>query len=265
MNTPVSFRQRLLAREPLLGTFIKTPTVQTTEIIGELGFDFVVIDQEHAPFDRVTVDLLILAARAARIAVLVRVPAGEPGSLLSALDSGANGILLPHVATARIARDFVAAARYRNGHRGFSNSPRAGRYGGASIWEHVDACDAQTAVIAMIEDPQALDHVNEIAAVEGLDAFFIGRGDLTVAYGAESPNSDIVRFAVQRISNAARAGSKALCAHVGRLDASEMSWLREQGVSSFIVSSDQGLLRKAGADVLAEFRALTRPADGKNS
>ena len=75
-TTPARFRERLVARELLLGTFIKTPVTHPVEIIGSAGFDFVVIDQEHAPFDRVTLDALILAGRAVGTAVLVRAPSG---------------------------------------------------------------------------------------------------------------------------------------------------------------------------------------------
>lgn len=232
---PASFRQRLLAGEPLLGTFIKTPTVHTTEIIGSLGFDFVVTDQEHAPFDRVTTDLILLAA----------------------LDDGAQGIVVPHVATAGHARAVVAAARYRGGRRGFSNSPRAGGYGRAGVWEHVDASDAATAVIAMVEDPQALDRVDEIAAVDGLDALFIGRGDLTAVLQAEAVDAPPVRAAVERIASAARTHHKPLCAHAGRIDTAELRWLRGLGISCFIVGSDQGYLRSAAAEAQVRFRELT--------
>lgn len=92
-----SFRRRLHAGETLVGTFLKTPTSHATEIVGELGFDFVVIDQEHAPFDRMSTDVALLAARAMNVPALVRVPG--PETILSVLDCGATGVLVPHVAT----------------------------------------------------------------------------------------------------------------------------------------------------------------------
>lgn len=252
-----SFRQRLLAGEVMLGTFIKTPTVHTTEIVGAAGFDCVVIDQEHAPFDRTTTDLLLLAARAAGTSALVRVPAKSSEWTLAALDDGAQGVVVPHVDSVQDARAAVAAARYRGGQRGFSNSPRAGRYGAASMWEHVDAADATTAVIVMIESPTAVDHVEAIAAVEGVDALFIGRGDLTVSFGAPSVDAAPIRSAVERIAAAARTHGKALCVHAGRLDAAEFRWLRGLGVTCFVVSSDQGMLQSAAKDVLTQFRELS--------
>src|SRR6266540_6834988 len=95
-----TFRQRFLAGEHLVGTFIKTPGVHATEIIGGLGYDFVVIDEEHAPFDRVSTDAALLAARAVGTAGFVRVPTGAPTHLLAVLDCGATGVLVPHVASA---------------------------------------------------------------------------------------------------------------------------------------------------------------------
>ena len=80
----------------MLGTFIKTPSSHTTEIIGEVGYDFVVIDQEHAPFDRGTIDLACLGARASGTAAIVRVSEPTPASILSVLDVGAIGVLVPH-------------------------------------------------------------------------------------------------------------------------------------------------------------------------
>ena len=253
---PESFRQRLRAREPLLGTFIKTPTIHTAEVIGAVGFDFIVIDQEHAPFDRVATDAILCAARAAGIAALVRVRSSSASEILGPLDDGAQGILVPHVSTVATARSIATASHYRGGNRGFSNSPRAGRYGGAGVWEHIDACDALTTVVAMIEDPEAVQNIDAIAAVEGIDAFFIGRGDLTVSLGAPGPDAPSVREVVERIAAAGRAREKAICVHTGRLDVNEMCWLRGLGVTAFVVSSDQGLLRTAASQVLGEFKEL---------
>ncbi|MEO6185592.1 MAG: aldolase/citrate lyase family protein [Steroidobacteraceae bacterium] len=254
---PAQFRQRLRAGALLLGTFIKTPVTHPVEIIGSLGFDFVVVDQEHAPFDRVTLDALILAGRAAGVAVLVRVAAGEARDILPPLDCGAQGVLVPHVSSAVIARGIAAEARYAGGRRGFTNSSRAGRYGAAGFQEHVAACDAQTAVIAMVEDLAALDVLDEIGAVAGLDAFFIGRGDLSIALGVDRPSAPEVVRATGKIAAAGRAAGKALCAHVDRIDSPDVAWLRTLGVSAFIVASDHGFLRRAALQTLSDFRQLT--------
>jgi len=254
----MSFRDRLRARELLLGTFIKTPVTHPVEIMGAVGFDFVVIDQEHAPFDRVDVDALILAGRAAGLSVLVRVPGSEARDILPVLDCGAQGVLVPHVSNRARASDVVAEARYQGGRRGFTNSSRAGRYGAAGFQEHVAAGDAQTAVLAMIEDVEALSVLGDIVTTPGLDAVFIGRGDLSIALGVDSPAAPSVIAATEKIAAAAREAGVALCAHVDRIESPDVTWLRSLGVSAFIVASDQGLMRRAALQTLTAFRALSQ-------
>lgn len=244
------FRERLTGGQQLLGTFVKSPAIQAIEILGDVGYDFVVLDAEHAPWDRGQIDLGILAARASGMAALVRVD--SVGSVLSALDSGATGVLVPHVSSPAAARELVDACRYRGGRRGFSNSTRAGAYGRLGLTAHIDACDPHTAVVAMLEDPEALDTADEIAATEGIDAFFLGRGDLTVALGESSTDAAAVRQAVARFVSAVKAAGKPLCAFVNK--GSEIAGLRDLGVTAFIVSSELGFLRHAAAAEHSQFQ-----------
>lgn len=252
-STPL-FRDRLHAGEHLVGTFIKTPTLHAIEILGIVGFDFVVIDAEHAPFDRAVIDTLLFAAKACGVAGLVRVASPAPSEILSVLDCGATGVLVPHVSTAAKAREAAAACRYRGGKRGYSGSTRSNGYGGGAVWASVDREDKQATLIAMIEDPEALDEIDAIAAVEGVDAFFIGRGDLTVAFGAPSSSAPVVVDAVRRISAAARAVGKPVAVMVG--GAEEAAQFKEMGASAYIVASDQGFMRKAASAALADMAKL---------
>jgi staphyloferrin B biosynthesis citrate synthase len=252
MTAHSTFRQRLLAREVLLGTFVKVPTGHATEMLGPLGFDFVVIDEEHGPFDRGATDQALMGARAGGIAGLVRVP--DVGRILGALDDGAAGVLVPHVDSPAKAREVVSLCRYRGGSRGFSNTTRAGGYGARGIWEHAEAADAEAAVVAMIEDVAALDHLDAIFATEGLDAAFVGRGDLTVALGAASLASPETQAAAEKILAAARKAGKPVCIMVA--GAAEAAEWRKRGASAFIVSSDQGFLRQAALKVAGEFAPM---------
>jgi len=205
-NDPTAFRRRLSGGEKLSGTFIKTPSGHATEIFGDLGYDFLVIHEEHAPFDRVAIDQALVSARAAQIAALVRVASPSASNILSVLDGGAIGVLVPHVSSTQQATEIAAACRYRGGKRGFSNSPRAGRYGGLSLHQHVEHADRMTTVVAQIEDPEALDQIDAIAATDGIDALFIGRGDLAVALGADSP--DQPKFALPPSASAQLRGAR---------------------------------------------------------
>ena len=162
-----AFRTRFRNGEPLFGTFLKTPTTHATEILGSVGFDFVVIDEEHAPFNRETTDRILLACRAADIAGIVRVQGPDAPFILSVLDCGATGVLVPHVDSAAKAKAVVDACRYATGARGFSNTTRAGGFGKATIGEHVAAQDEAVTVIAMIEDPHAIEAICPASALMG--------------------------------------------------------------------------------------------------
>lgn len=243
---PTAFRSRVRGKEHVLGTFIKTPTSHTTEIIGTVGFDFVIIDQEHAPFDRFSIDMACLGARASGTAALVRVAEPTPASILSVLDVGATGVLVPHVDSPEKARMIAAACRYRGGNRGFSNTTRAGSFGGAAFDDHMSAQDGLVTCVAMIEDEGALQHLDAIAAVEGLDAFFIGRGDLTAALGVAR-----MEEAVKQITAAARAAKMTTMALVSsKADARAM---KDLGVTAFLASNDQNFLKSAATAALKDY------------
>ncbi|MFT8244890.1 HpcH/HpaI aldolase family protein [Roseomonas sp. BN140053] len=248
------FRARLRAGELLVGSFLKTPTLHGAEILGGIGYDFVVVDEEHSPFDRQATDAALFAARATGTAGLVRVPSPAPHHLLSVLDCGAAGVLVPHVATAALAAQVAAACRYRGGKRGYSGSVRAANYGGGGMWNYIDAADAGIAVIAQIEDPEALDEIDAIAATEGIDALFIGRGDLTAAMGAPTNDAPPIRDAVERIAAAARRVNKPVAVFVGGMK--EAEWLRGVGATAFVYSSDQGFMKQAANKALSDIRAL---------
>ena len=252
MSLSLSLRERVSRHDVMHGSFVKFSDPSSVEIFGGAGFDFVVIDQEHGVFDRAAMNLSLLACRAAAIHGVVRVPQLQSDAIAAALDSGASGILAPHVIKIEDARALVAACRYRKGRRGFSGVTRAGGYGANPMWQHIDAADAAIAVIAMIEDPAALGQLDGILAVEGLDAVFIGRGDLTVALGAGSRNDAIVVEAGDRILDAARRHNKPVWVMVDSSE--EVEEFLARGASSFIVSSDQSMLRKAAVGIVSKLR-----------
>ena len=248
-----AFRRRLRGREHLLGTFVKTPSPHATEMLGAVGFDFVVLDAEHAPLDRAILDLMLLAARATDLAALVRVAENSASAILSALDCGAAGVLVPHVDGAKRAREIVAACRYRGGRRGYSGTTRAGGYGTKGMAPFIAEQDEQVACVAMIEDLAALDRLEEIMAVPGLDAIFIGRGDLTAAMELDRSTHPKVHDAVSRIAAAANAeGMPVMVLPGSKPDALAMAAL---GATAFILSNDQSFLMKAAQQALSEYAA----------
>ncbi len=235
------FRARLRAPEPILGTFLKIPSTQPAEILATLGFDFVVIDEEHAPFNPETTDAILLACRAHGMAGLVRVR--QPADILRVLDCGADGVLVPHVASPEIAREIVALARY-SGARGLSPTTRAGTFGATDVAEHMRRQDQRCAVIAMIEDAECLARIDAILATDGLDAIFIGRADLAASMGPAAANGGIERAVDLVLAGARDVGMPALILSSDRAEADRF---RSQGATGFLTMSDQGFLREQAA------------------
>ena len=254
MEGPVSvaadFKRRLLAGEPLLGTFVKTPHPSVVEVLAQTGLDCLCLDAEHAPFDRVDLDRGLLAARAGGIAALVRVASGQPHEILNALDLGAAGVVVPHVRSAAEAEGVVRACHYGAGGRGYAGGTRASGYVSPPIGERLARTRTETSVILQIEDIEALDHLDAIAAVPGVDAVFIGRIDLTVALGETDPKAARVMTAVSDIVAACCAARRT----VGMFtpDLGEVPNWRERGASLFLLGADHGFIRAGAAQLRSD-------------
>jgi staphyloferrin B biosynthesis citrate synthase len=241
----VSVKSRIAAGEALLGTFLKTPHPHIVEVLATSGLDCVVIDAEHAPFDRRDIDACVMAARAGSLPVLVRPPSNAAEHILNALDCGADGVLVPHVRSAAEARAVATSAHYGAGatyqRRGYAGSSRAAGYGTVPMPDHKAASAAKTVVIAQIEDAEALDEIDAIAAVEGIDALFVGRIDLTVSLGCDSPDDIRVIAAVDRIVAACVAVGRPVGMFLSRT--SDVAEWRAKGATVFLLGSDHGFIR----------------------
>ena len=246
-----TFRQRLVAKDRIVGTFQKTPNPTITELLGMSGLDCVCIDAEHAPFDRAAIDLSVLSARGVDLPSLVRVPSAEASHILNALDLGANGVLVPHVASADAARDIVRASRYGMNGRGYSGSTRAAGYSTRAMPRVVAAANESVAVILQIEDEAAVERIEEIAAVEGVDALFVGRMDLTVSIGAGSSDDPRVLDAVRRVCAVAQRCGRTVGMFTSTT-AEALRWYGE-GVSFFLLGSDQQWVLNGARDLANSF------------
>lgn len=244
----MTFKDRIAGRQALLGTFVKTPHPHIVEVLATSGLDCICLDAEHAPFDRGDLDACILAARAGGMPVLVRTASSAPHDILNALDCGADGVVVPHVRNAEEARAIAASAHYGRGGgmqtRGYAGSSRAAGYGLSSIEQHMAASASRTVVVAQIEDLEALDCIGEIAAVDGIDALFIGRIDLTIALGCTSPEDPKVIEAVELILSAAEHAGRSVGMFTPK--AEDVPYWQERGASLFLLGSDHGFVR-AGA------------------
>jgi 2-keto-3-deoxy-L-rhamnonate aldolase RhmA len=248
------FRQKLITRHVLGGTFLKTPSYLNVEILDSSGLDFIVIDTEHAVFGPMELDQCILAARSGKLASLVRLPDARPETILRVLDMGASGVVIPHIIDAAGARAVIASTRYENGTRGFSNSPRAGGFGAATMREHVHQSDVSVSVVCQIEDRAGVENIEEIVAVPGIDCLLIGRADLALSYGVFELDHPLLEQAIDRILSAASAAKVAVGIFLG--DTTQVDKFLAKGVSLFLVGSDQALLRVGSQTVGKVFQNI---------
>jgi 2-keto-3-deoxy-L-rhamnonate aldolase RhmA len=243
-----NFRQRLRDGEALLGTFVKTPSPIVAEILALSELDAFCIDTEHAPFGRLELDQSIAAFRAADKPSLVRIADDSPREIRNALDSGATGIVVPHVTSAAQAAAIVNASHFGDGGRGYAGSPRAAGYTTKSMADHITDSRERTTVIVMIEDIAALPNVAEIADVQGVDCLFVGRADLAVAMQKGVSDGEVMN-AIRKICADARDAAPAVGMFTPNI--AELPDWQKAGASLFLLSSDQSMML-AGANELAE-------------
>ena len=247
-----TLKARLAAREVIVGSFVKTPSPIVVEVLALAPLDCICLDAEHAPFDRGTLDTCILAARAGGLDALVRIPSAAPDHILNALDCGATGVVVPHVRSAAQAEAVARAAHYGNAGRGYAGSSRAAGYTTVAMAQHQQNSAAGTVVVAQIEDPEAVDDIEAIARVPGIDALFVGRVDLTVAYGATSQDDPRVIAAVDRIVTVAVAAGTPVGMFLARVD--DVPHWRERGATLFLLGSDHTFLLAGARDLAARVK-----------
>lgn len=249
----MDFRKQLASMQPLVGTFIKTPSYIVTEVLSQSDLDVVCLDCEHAPFGRLELDQCIQTLRAGAMPTLVRIPTHAPEHILNALDCGATGIVVPHVTSAEEAAAIVKASHFGAGGRGYAGSTRAAGYTTKTMADHLSASRKATTVVVQIEDLEALENLDSIAAVEGVDCLFVGRIDLTVALGAQSPAAPEVIAAVERICRAGADAGRPVGMFVSNLE--EVPAWQSLGASLFLLSSDHGFLFSGANSLANSFRA----------
>ncbi len=255
MTPNARFKARLVAREPLLGTFVKTPHPTIVEIVGAMGLDFLGLDGEHSPFDRAATDICLLAARAAGVPVLVRVPESNPSTILHVLDCGAAGVVVPHVVSVEQARALADAVRYVPGGRGIAGTTRAGRYGLRPLAEHRREAAKEVSLVCQIEDREGVDNHVAIAAVEGVDALFVGRADLSLSYGCEDAGSPEIDAVAARILGAGGAATGLYCA-----PGEDFARWAAHGASFAVTGSDHSFLIGGARALVAGFAPLRKTA-----
>ncbi|MDQ1213748.1 2-dehydro-3-deoxyglucarate aldolase [Pantoea vagans] len=249
---PNGFRRRLLAGETLIGSWCALASPISTEILGLAGFDWLVLDGEHAPNDITTFVPQLMALKGSHSAPVVRPPCNEPVIIKRLLDIGFNNFLVPFVETEEEARRAVASTRYPPaGIRGVSVSHRSNMYG--TLPDYNQSINDNITVLVQIETRQAVDHIDAIAAVDGVDGIFVGPGDLSAALGyLGQPAHPEVLNVIKHIFDRARAAGKP-AGILAPVEADARRYL-EWGATFVAVGSDLGVFRSATQALCDKFK-----------
>lgn len=246
----------ILNKPGSVGTWVKLPTIESVQIMAHVGFDFVVIDQEHAPIDVRTAYQLINTATAEGLLALVRVEELNPSSIQRILDAGASGVLIPHIDTPKQAQLAARSVRFPPvGIRGAGGTSRAGRWGTLPTAAYLASGNEEALCIPQLESKAALDNVEKIAAVEGIDALFIGVADLSMDMGTTPADPEVVKLYLHALDVAHRAGKP--CGFASGTAAGARAAL-DQGFDFVMASSDTAML-VAGASTITETVKAQRP------
>ena len=206
-----TFKKALNAGDTLIGCWLSFANSFTTEAMGATGFDWLLIDSEHAPNDIRSLREQLIALDSSASNAVVRLPIGETWMIKQALDIGAQSLLIPMVESADEARELVRACRYPpHGIRGVGyTTTRAGGFG--TIPDYGTTADDQICLLVQVENRNGLAALDEILTIDGIDGVFIGPADLSadLGYMADSMNPEMQKVIFGSIEKIAASGKAA--------------------------------------------------------
>ncbi|AUP77170.1 2-dehydro-3-deoxyglucarate aldolase [Enterobacter sp. EA-1] len=247
-----AFKQAIHGGQLQLGLWTQLGSAITSEILSGCGYDFIGLDAEHGPSEFMEIYAQLQACAAGGPSQpIVRIPNHDASLIKRYRMPGVNTLMVPQVDTAEQAQALVSAVRYPpHGVRGYYGAPRVRL---RADQNYATACDAEICLIVMPETRQALENIEAMAAIEGVDAFFIGPGDLAASLGyiGQPMHPEVIRVIEETGRRIQAAGKVAgiLCTD----DAQTRRYI-DAGFKIVAIGSDQGLLLKGAEKLLATFR-----------
>lgn len=233
----------------MLGTWAKIASLEMIELLGHAGFDFVVVDLEHAPLTVETAYPMIFAAQAMGMGALVRLSDRQGTQIQRLLDGGADGLLVPHAAdldTAdRITRSMVFAPK---GTRGLGATSRAGRWGTIPVEDYVRAGDEECLRMLQLEDWDVMGRAADYLALPHVGGVFVGLGDLFLSTGRTPDQPETVRMVQDVLAAAKQAGKTS---GIAASTAQEGRRYLDMGYSLVMVSNDTTIFAKAAKAIVS--------------
>ncbi len=256
-----SLKQKLREGQIVFGTFVRTADPAVIEVLAHSGLDFVVLDSEHSPLTLRDVAQLVRAADGIGLPTIVRVARNDPVLIMQALDMGALGVQVPQVNTASEALAAARAARYPpEGDRGFAATTRAACHGFMPTREYHQLSNTEIMVVIYIETAQAVQNVEKIAEVPGVDVLFVGPFDLSVSYGVPGElDHHRMQAAIDEVAGICRKAGK----HAGILAGTpERAYdLIQRGYRYIVYGSDLGLMAQGTSQALHAIRQRLEPSN----
>lgn len=253
MELPVNtFKRGIYAGTQQIGLWCSVPSNFTAEILAGSGFQWLLLDTEHAPNELpIVYSQLQACMEQVQTHPIVRIPWNDPVTIKRYLDAGVQTFLIPMVQNAEEARAAVAATRYPpKGIRGFASASRASRFG--RIKDYYERAEQEICVLVQVETQEALDNIEAISAVEGVDGVFIGPGDLSssIGYLGRQGEPDVVELIEAAIRRITAAGNRA-----GILTPDEILAKRYMAAGTIFtaVGSDTGILARGSEALLKRF------------
>ena len=247
-----TFKRAIKAGQQQIGLWSSLASHLSVEVLAGSGFDWLLLDTEHAPNSLPMVVSQLQAAQGGTAHPIVRPSWNDPVIIKGYLDAGVQTFLIPYVQNADEARQAVAATRYPpNGTRGFASASRASRFG--RIARYHTRCEEELCVLVQVETRLALDNIETIAGVDGVDGVFIGPGDLSADMGflgqpGHPEVIDAIDHAISRI--------KACGSAPGILTGDEVQARRfiERGCVFTAVGADMAILARGSEQLAARFK-----------
>ena len=193
-------KEKLRAGQPAFGVSVMIPSPQIVEMVAAAGFDWVLLDCEHGTLTLESVELMAMAAEASGITAIARPVSRSAEHILQVLDRGVMGVQVPHVRTAAEAREVLSAVKFHpEGMRSLAAGTRAAVYDShGTLSEYVKAANEATLIAIQLEDKEAIENIDELLAVDGIDVFFIGPSDLSQSMGFPgNPKAPVVAEAIE--------------------------------------------------------------------
>lgn len=248
--------QKLRAGQPVLTSKLNSMNPQFTEMMGMMGFDCMWLGNEHLFADESTVAHLILACRAAGMDCMIRRNMSGYEDLLRPLEMGVNGFMIPRIRELDYIKKVVEYTKFPPiGRRGLDGVNADADFGLIPLEKYLERANRETFIVAQIEDPEALDIVDDIAAVEGVDVLLVGHGDLSLALGIPGKLRDPrILKAIDRVAEA--------CAKHGKVpgipvaDTEDASRLMEKGYKFICCGGDYRFVKNGLLKTKEEFQAL---------